>query len=126
MYNKIADHYVRRVSRRMPVGGKQKRQFLAVLKENVLRYMEENPATTVSQLEANLGSPDDIAADFISQMSYKEINNKFRARNRIIAAVAVAALLIVSIWAVAVSTALTNAKDKTDGQLINDDYVVME
>ncbi len=115
MVHKLANRYVSRVSRRMPVGGSMKKQFLGKLQEDVLQYLETEPAATLALLEVRFGSPDDIAADFISQMSYREINNKFRARNRIVAAVIVAAILIVGIWGIAVSVVSKDAQNGTHG-----------
>ncbi len=106
MKNNLAKRYIFRVSRRMPVGGKQKREFLAALQEDVEQYILENPSATRAQLEAQFGSPDDIAADFIAQMPYREINDKFRARNRIVAVAVAVALVIAMIWAAAVFCAL--------------------
>ncbi len=73
MDNKITRTYIRRVSRCMPVGGNEKKQFLAALQENVSCFLRENPSAGLAQLNAHFGSPDDIAADFIAQMPYRQI-----------------------------------------------------
>ncbi len=116
MKNNLAKRYIFRVSRRMPVGGKQKREFLAALQEDVEQYILENPSATRAQLEAQFGSPDDIAADFIAQMPYREINDKFRARNRIVAVAVAVAILVVTIWAAAVISLQQATENKIDGQ----------
>ncbi len=48
-------------------------------------------------------------------MSYREINDKFRARTRVLVTAFVAALVAVLIWAVAVTVALDNEKHDTSG-----------
>lgn len=119
MANKLARRYVHRVCRRMPVGGKQKRQFLANLRANVTQYLEENPGLDHAQLEAHFGTPDDIAADFISQMSYQQINEKFRFRNRVVAIVAAVAILIALLG---VGAALCTIED---GKAVNRAYDII-
>ncbi len=115
MTREQASRYVRRVSRRMPVGGSMKKQFLDKLREDVTQCLETEPGATQEQLELLFGSPDDIAADFIPQMSYREINDKFRVRNRIVSTVIVVAILVVGIWGVAVSIAVENAQSISNG-----------
>lgn len=125
MDNKIVGRYMRRVAHGMPVGGTQKRQFLGELKDDITRYIEENPDATPSQLERQFGSPDDIAADFISQMPYREINCKFHIRTRMFTVAVIAALLFVTIW---LSTALFAMRDalENDPGYIVDNLIVEE
>ncbi len=125
MRNKIARQYLHCVSRGMPIHGKQKRQFLAALEEDVIRYIEENPDASASQIQEQFGSPDDIAADFIDQMPHGQIRKKFRVRNRILVVVIIVALFIVGIWSVAVSIALDNAEDERDGYLETMDPIIL-
>ncbi len=124
MATKLEKRYISRVSRRVPVGGKQKKEFLSVLRDSLGQYIQEYPDATAAQLEAQFGTPDDIAADFISQMSYREINDKFRAKTRVVVTVLVAAILAVSIWAIAVTFALNDAQKQSSGYGTPTDYVI--
>lgn len=125
MRNKIARQYLHCVSRGMPIHGKQKRQFLAALEEDVIRYTEENPDASASQIQEQFGSPDDIAADFIDQMPHGQIRKKFRVRNRIVAVAAIGALLIVAIWLSTALVAMHDALDNDPGYIV-DNLIVEE
>ncbi len=98
MANKLTSQYIWRISRRMPIGGSRKRQFLATLRESVIQHLEKNPDSDYAQLEAQFGTPDEIADDFIAQMSSQQINAKFRTRNRVVAIVAAVAIIIAMSW----------------------------
>ncbi len=101
MANKQASNYIRRVAFRMPIIGSRKKQFLATLEDEVTQFMAEFPQADYAQLEAQFGTPDDIAADFISQMPCREINRRFRIRNRLIV------ITLIIILFISISTAVT-------------------
>lgn len=88
-----AKRYCRHVARALPFGGAKKRGYLAAIKQDVLRYLSEHPWDGEEKLREVFGSPEQIAAAFVSEMPYEEINNRFRARNRALFIVSVAVIL---------------------------------
>lgn len=95
--DRIADTYCGHVRAKLPFGGKSRKDYLAHLRQDVLSYLSTHPWATQKELEEVFGSPEDIALSFLSELSYPEIMDRIRARNRavrIVSFVACAALLL--------------------------------
>lgn len=94
-----ADAYCRRVRAKLPFAGKSRRDYLTHMRQDVLGYLSNHPWAKQEELEEVFGSPEDIALSFLSELSYPEIMDRIRARNRAVrlvgAAVAAALLLLI-------------------------------
>lgn len=77
-HNQILKQYCRQVSRKIPIGGRQKRAFLNNLEQNVSAFLCKNPGADSAGISDCFGEPEDIALSFLSEMSYEEISAKFR------------------------------------------------
>lgn len=76
--------YCRQVAKKLPFSGERKRAYLDNLRIDVLGYLSSHPWADLGELAAQFGTPETIAVAFVSEMSYAEINERFRARNRIV------------------------------------------
>lgn len=76
--------YCRKVAKKLPFSGERKRAYLENLRNDVLGYLSSHPWANADELAEQFGTPEAIAVAFVSEMSYAEINERFRARNRVV------------------------------------------
>lgn len=76
--------YCRKVAKKLPFSGERKRAYLENLRNDVLGYLSSLPWANADELAEQFGTPEAIAVAFVSEMSYAEINERFRARNRVV------------------------------------------
>ena len=79
-----ADAYCRAVRRALPLGGKQRRDYLGALRQDVLQYLSTHPWAGQEELAEQLGSPEQIAEAFLSEMSAAELKDRLLARRRVL------------------------------------------
>lgn len=94
---KVANAYCKTVAAAIPVHGKKRTEYLRNLRQDAMDYLSTHPWSKADDLCKRFGTPEDISIAFVSEMSMDEINERFRARNRVIKiamAVAVLALLL--------------------------------
>lgn len=85
--------YCRAVAKKLPIGGSRKKAYLQNLRTDVDAYLSNHPWAEPRELRSVFGEPEQIAVSFVSEMSYEEINAKFRARNRALRLVSAAVVL---------------------------------
>ena len=104
--------YCRKVAKKLPFSGERKRTYLENLQNDVLAYLSSHPWADVQELAAQFGSPEEIAVAFVSEMSYEEINERFRARNRVVKLVLLAlGLALAALAAMIVYLIVRNRQD---------------
>ena len=92
--NKVAAHYLRAVRKALHCPGRQGKQLLHQLDEDVDEYCEEHPDATEEALCRRFGAPEDVAADFVEDLGGSIAVNIQRRRNRIVTAVIVVLVLV--------------------------------
>ena len=94
--NKELKKYYRDISKALS-GSKEKKAIITQIKSSVNHYLEENQDATISDVVNRIGSPQQIADEYIDNQSNDEIAAKIKVGKRILIAVCVvlvAALLI--------------------------------
>lgn len=92
--NKPARAYLRAVRRALRCPGRQGKQLLRQLSEDIEEYCEEHPDATEEALCRRFGTPEDVAADFVEDLGGSIAVNIQRRRNRIVTAVIVVLVLV--------------------------------
>lgn len=92
--NKPARAYLRAVRRALRCPGRQGKQLLRQLSEDIEEYCEEHPDATEEELCRRFGTPEDVAADFVEDLGGSIAVNIQRRRNRIVTAVIVVLVLV--------------------------------
>ena len=92
--NKPARAYLRAVRRALRCPGRQGKQLLRQLSEDIEEYCEEHPDATEEALCRRFGTPEDVAADFVEDLGGSIAVNVQRRRNRIVTAVIVVLVLV--------------------------------
>lgn len=73
--------YCRRVRANLPCGWKQKRKIMEEFKACVDAYVKENPEWDLPQLEAELGSAQQIAGTYVDNLETKELLRSLLVRS---------------------------------------------
>ena len=92
--NKPARAYLRAVRRALRCPGRQGKQLLRQLSEDIEEYCEEHPDATEEELCRRFGTPEDVAAAFVEDLGGSIAVNIQRRRNRIVTAVIVVLVLV--------------------------------
>ena len=92
--NKPARAYLRAVRWALRCPGRQGKQLLRQLSEDIEEYCEEHPVATEEELCRRFGTPEDVAADFVEDLGGSIAVNIQRRRNRIVTAVIVVLVLV--------------------------------
>ena len=110
--------YCRRVAKALPFGGPRKRDYLERLRGDVRSWLSTHPWAEEGELAETFGSPEQIAAAFLSEMPYEELNARIRARKRVVRLVLLAlGLALLLVIAALVYMILRNRQDM-DGHFI--------
>lgn len=113
--NEDLKKYYRNIRRCLPCDNKLKRQIMDSIKTQVNSYLEENLSVDFTSVQQHFGTPQQIAAAYIDEMTSSEILKKIKVKKAFITITCAAVAVIVFIWLAAVSTALTNAFIQSDG-----------
>lgn len=92
--NKVAKHYLRAVRKALHCPGRQGKQLLHQLGEDIDEYCEEHPDATEEALCCRFGTPEGVAADFVEDLGGSIAVNIQRRRSRIATAFIVLLVLI--------------------------------
>ena len=95
--NKVAERYLRAVRKALHCPGRQGKQLLRQLSEDIEEYCEEHPDATEEELCRRFGTPEDVAADFAEDLGGSIAVNVQRRRNRIVTAVIVVLVLVAGV-----------------------------
>lgn len=113
--NEDLKKYYRNIRRCLPCDNKLKRQIMDSIKTQVNSYLEENLSVDFTSVQQHFGTPQQIAAAYIDEMTSSEILKKIKVKKAFITITCAAVAVMVFIWLAAVSTALTNAFIQSDG-----------
>ena len=88
-----ANEYICSVSSAIICSPKKKKAFLNQLREDVEAFLDENSDATVKDIEGIFGSPEGIAASFISNSDSDELKRKLSLKKLVFVAVSIALLI---------------------------------
>lgn len=107
--------YYREVGSCLTGTDSQKRLLVAQIKEQVGTFLQEQPEADMAAIVRHFGTPQQIAQAYLEQMDTPELLGKLRIRKRIVTIVAVAAIVALAMWGIAVGWAMYDAHDSTNG-----------
>lgn len=108
-------NYYRRIRRCLPWGGKRKKQIMETIEQTVAAYVEETPGADMTAVERHFGTPQQIAAAYIDEMTTPEILKKFKLRRTIVLIICSAAAIALVLWGAALAAALIENYDAHNG-----------
>ena len=101
----------------LPCGYKQKQQILAQVKESIFAFREDHPDADMEAIEAQFGSPRQIAAAYVDDMDTPALLAALRIRKRVFLAVIAGLVAAMLLWGWGVSTAIIEQRDINYGHL---------
>lgn len=102
---RAARRYYRKVQSWLP-GGKMRRYVMTQIRETVQEFVQEHPDADVAAIQAQLGTPQEIAAAYVENMETAAVLKGLRIRRRVLFAVCATMLAILISW-VALVTIVT-------------------
>jgi len=111
MGNEAKVRYLKAVKKNLRCSEKHRRTFLAELERSLNDYLAESPEADEATLCAAFGTPETVAADYLSTLDAKEIKKAFGWKKIILIGVIIALL----IWGVGVTIAVIDAHKKGNG-----------
>ena len=114
--------YCRRVRANLPCGWKQKRKIMEEFKACVDAYVKESPEWDLPQLEAELGSAQQIAGTYVDNLETKELLRSLLVRKRLVALAAVALIALVAVQGGVMGYQLWNDYNNTHGYIVEATY----
>lgn len=102
---RVARRYYRKVRSWLP-GGKMRRYVMTQIRETVQEFVQEHPDADVAAIQAQLGTPQEIAAAYVENMETAAVLKGLRIRRRVLFAVCATTLAILISW-VALVTIVT-------------------
>ena len=91
--------YLWEVREELPGNGRQKKQILSRVEPSVRDFVTENPHADYAAITQRFGTPQQIAASYIEEMSTPELTQQLRIKKRIVYIIGATALVLVLIWA---------------------------
>ena len=103
---KAAERAARRSCRKVRSwlpGGKMRRYVMTQIRETVQEFVQEHPDADVAAIQAQLGTPQEIAAAYVENMETAAVLKGLRIRRRVLFAVCATMLAILISWTVLVT-----------------------
>lgn len=114
--NRAARRYCRSVRSWLP-SGKMRRTIMAQIKDTVNEFVQHDPDADYEAIQAQLGSPQEIATAFVENMGATEVLRGLRVRRRVLTAVLVAVLVILVSWTCLVAKATIREETSVNGHI---------
>ena len=112
--------YYRAIRSWLPCTRKLKKQIIGQIQSRVQDYLTQNPDTDISQLQAEFGAPQTIAAAYVENSDTEEILRGLRVRRRVVAIVMTAVMIVLLSWAALVTWAIVKEQDH-----LHNSYIVV-
>ena len=107
---RAARRYYRKVRSWLP-GGKMRRYVMTQIRETVQEFVQEPPDADVAAIQAQLGTPQEIAAAYVENMETAAVLKGLRIRRRVLFAVCATMLAILISWTVLVTVETARARE---------------
>ena len=107
---RAAGRYYRKVRSWLP-GGKMRRYVMTQIRETVQEFVQEHPDADVAAIQAQLGTPQEIAAAYVENMETAAVLKGLRIRRRVLFAVCATTLAILISWTVLVTVETARARE---------------
>lgn len=103
--------YMQEIKRNLVCDNKQRKKFLSSFSDNMDEYLNDNPDADFTQLQKDLGTPEEIANAFLENASASNIKKRMSFVKWIVASVAVALVIYIT----AIIIIIINAHNSNNG-----------
>ena len=118
----LTRRYCRKIRSWLPCPAKMKKIILGDVYENVQEFLEENPHADMADLHAQFGTPQQMAASYVSDLDMPKLLHDLRLRKRIFTAViiAVSAALMAALlmWGWGITRSIEETHNESNGYFV--------
>ena len=111
--------YYRSIASLLPCSGKQKRLILRSAKDNITSYLLDHPEADFAQIRQHFGTPEEIAAAFVSDMDMPGLLSALRVRKRIFLSVIATLIAALLLWGTGVAIAVADQNAANPGYIVD-------
>lgn len=126
MKKKNADvrKYVKQIKQELPTFNAEGKQIEKMLLQNVRDYAQEEPEVSYAQLVSRFGSPDEIAAAYLSEQSNGTVKKAVRIRKKILTIVLAVAIFVSLLWATYLVFVYNTIKEVAGGTIVVGEVII--
>lgn len=119
MYNHDAalKRYYRDIRRQLPSSQKLKSRILSQIEGNILAFLQDHPDADFPAIEAQFGTPEQIAAAYVDELGAPELLKKIKIRKRVLTIVISTVTIILFLWATVVIWAAISEHNYANGSV---------
>ena len=117
--------YLKQIKKLLVCKDSQKRIFLKSFDDNIEEFLKDNPDASYDELQKNMGTPQEIANEFLENESAVHI----KRRTTIVKWVIIGIIASIIIYAVSMAVILIQANSNTNGyfeESITDEGIIEE
>lgn len=117
--------YLKQIKKLLVCKDSQKRKFLKSFDDNIEEFLKDNPDASYDELQKNMGTPQEIANEFLENESAVHI----KRRTTIVKWVIIGIIASIIIYAVSMAVILIHASSNTNGYFedsITDERIIEE
>ena len=118
----LTRRYCRKIRSWLPCPTKMKKIILGDVYENVQGFLEENPHADMADLHVQFGTPQQMAASYVSDLDMPKLLHDLRLRKRIFTAViiAVSAALMAALlmWGWGITRSIEETHNESNGYFV--------
>lgn len=118
--DKQIDKYIKDVGSLILCDKKYKKDFIDSFREDLIRYYEMTEVDDVEQIIEHFGTPEHIALYYYDQNDLVKLAKHVSTRKKIVISAIVFAILVLLVWAIAVTIMLVKSNDYISGNYINE------
>jgi Predicted membrane protein len=117
--NKVLDNYFDRIAKALPRKGRK--TLLPDIRAGVESYLAENPEAGIDDVVSYVGTPEDIAAEYYSNLDGGEITKEIKVGRKIAVIVLICLLIAALIFAAVIATDMMISGN---GYFVTETYVI--
>ena len=117
--------YLKQIKKLLVCKDSQKRKFLKSFDDNIEEFLKDNPDASYDELQKNMGTPQEIANEFLENESAVHI----KRRTTIVKWVIIGIIASIFIYAISMAVILIHANRNTNGYFedsITDEGIIEE
>lgn len=94
---KEVEHYLKKISKHIPKNYPNKNKLLGIIRQNINEFLSEYPESTMDNIIKEFGTPTELAASFIEEMSESDLAKTLQKKQKILVIAGIACFLCIII-----------------------------
>ena len=124
--NAEARRYLHQVQSWLPCSRKPKERILEEISVTLTEFLSSNSSAGYADFIARFGTPQQIAASYVSEMETGTLLRDLRIRRRIVSIVMLTATILITLWTGLVTASYLDHRHNMDGYLVVGEVTVID